>query len=110
MTKAIGRNSNQFFVTPEILTPIIKDKSKIIAVKLPTYFEYDVATEAGVSYTFYANTSTAINDVTVRGDVLKNVKCYAVDGKEIDHPSFDSLVIRQTKYHNGVVKNEKIIY
>ncbi len=110
LTKAIGRNSNQFFVTPEILTPIIKDKSKIIAVKLPTYFEYDVATEAGVSYTFYANTSTAINDVTVRGDVLKNVKCYAVDGKEIDHPSFDSLVIRQTKYHNGVVKNEKIIY
>lgn len=58
MSKANGGNPNPLFATPTILAPIIKDASKLTAVTLPTYYEYDVATEAGHSYVFTASDGT----------------------------------------------------
>lgn len=53
LKKAVGTNSNPLFVTPVILSPIIVDKSKLTTVTTSCYYEYDVPTVAGMTYTFY---------------------------------------------------------
>ncbi|UGU15766.1 glycoside hydrolase family 95 protein [Sinomicrobium kalidii] len=54
LKKARGENPNPLFRTPQIKKPLVSDKSKLNKVKLPDYHEYDISTEAGKSYTFYA--------------------------------------------------------
>ncbi|KAF2514888.1 glycoside hydrolase family 95 protein [Flavobacterium foetidum] len=53
LTIAKGENPNPFFKISEIQNPIISAKAKLIGIKIPTVFEYDITTEKGGSYTFY---------------------------------------------------------
>ncbi|MDN3594821.1 glycoside hydrolase family 95 protein [Zunongwangia endophytica] len=49
---AKGENSNSFFKINPIQQPIIKDKSQTSQPELPKYYEYDIETEKGKTYTF----------------------------------------------------------
>ncbi|WBL24656.1 glycoside hydrolase family 95 protein [Zunongwangia sp. HGR-M22] len=51
---AKGENPNPFFRINPIQQPIIKDKSKTTRPDLPKYYEYDIKTEKGKTYTFSA--------------------------------------------------------
>ncbi|WBL23398.1 glycoside hydrolase family 95 protein [Zunongwangia sp. HRR-M8] len=51
---AKGENVNPFFRINPIQEPIIKDKSKTTQPDLPKYYEYDIKTEKGKTYTFSA--------------------------------------------------------
>ncbi len=51
---AEGENPNSFFKVPEVQSPIISAKAKLIGLKSPKVFEYDITTEKAGSYTFYA--------------------------------------------------------
>jgi hypothetical protein len=50
MTPASGVNPNNFFATPEIKNPIIRDSSKIKHVDLKPTLLYDLPTQAGGTY------------------------------------------------------------
>ncbi len=54
MKKAEGENANPLMQDYMITEPVIKDKSKIPAISLPSTYLYDIATIAGKSYTFIA--------------------------------------------------------
>ncbi|MCM8568497.1 glycoside hydrolase family 95 protein [Gramella jeungdoensis] len=51
---ARGENPNPFFKIYPIQDPIVKDKSKTTRPELPKYYEYDIKTEKGKTYTFYS--------------------------------------------------------
>lgn len=51
---AKGENPNPFFRINPIQKPIVKDKSKTTQPDLPKYYEYDIKTEKGKTYTFSA--------------------------------------------------------
>lgn len=54
LTIARGENPNFFFKIPDIQNPIISAEAKLIGIKSPKVFEYDIKTEKGGIYTFYA--------------------------------------------------------
>jgi len=54
LKKAAGENDNPLFEIHEIKKPLISKKADINKISLPKFFEYDVNTEAGKTYTFYA--------------------------------------------------------
>ncbi|AWK06248.1 hypothetical protein HYN56_19240 [Flavobacterium crocinum] len=54
LTFAKGENPNSFFKIPDIQNPIISAKAKLIGIKSPKVFEYDIKMEKGGSCTFYA--------------------------------------------------------
>lgn len=107
MTKATGDNPNPLFSTPSILTPVIKDKSKLTAVTLPTYYEYDIATEAGKTYMFTATSADGIGIVKAADGDEKTVRLYSLDGKE--NGMTKGVNIRQTVYDNGYAVSEKVV-
>jgi alpha-L-fucosidase 2 len=111
LSKASGTNPNPLFITPEILSPIIKDKSKLTKVTIPTYYEYDVPTVSGQSYIFYlGNGQTALNAVQKSSDVVKNVRFFSIEGKCESRPITNDVTIRQTIFDDGTIRNEKITY
>ena len=52
LKKAKGDNANRFFRPYDNLDPVIVDPSRIPALELPATHLYDVATQAGQTYTF----------------------------------------------------------
>ena len=52
LKKADGENSNPFYQTEKIATPIISDKATITLPELKKTLLYDVPTVAGKTYTF----------------------------------------------------------
>lgn len=54
LKKASGKNSNPLFKISEIKEPLISREAKIEGVSLPKYYEYDIETQAGKTYTFIA--------------------------------------------------------
>lgn len=108
MTKAIGDNPNPLFVTPTILTPVIKNASKLTTVTLPTFYEYDVATEAGQTYMFTATDVNGIGAMVGTGNKEAKVKLYTIDGKE-STTATRGVNIRQTIYDNGCAVSEKFV-
>jgi alpha-L-fucosidase 2 len=51
LKKASGDNTNAFYHTEKIKTPIISEKAKIILPDLKPTFVYDIPTEKGKTYT-----------------------------------------------------------
>jgi len=51
--RAKGKNQNPLFPINEIKRPIISPEANLHSVELPRFHEYDIATEAGKTYTFY---------------------------------------------------------
>ena len=51
---ANGKNPNSFFEIEETATPVISDKAVIAKPELKETFVYDIATKAGITYTFIA--------------------------------------------------------
>jgi len=51
LKKASGDNTNAFYQTEKIKTPIISEKAKITLPDLKQTFVYDIATERGKAYT-----------------------------------------------------------
>lgn len=111
LAAATGTNKNPLFVTPTILTPIIKDVSKLASVSLPSYYEYDIPTEAGASYTFYATSAPAsISAQRTDNNAVKAIRYFTIDGKYINQPLANNVAIKRTTYNNGCSKGEKIRY
>lgn len=54
LSRAVGENSNPFFKIKKIKKPIISPEAEIRQLTLPIYFEYEIKTNAGESYTFKA--------------------------------------------------------
>jgi alpha-L-fucosidase 2 len=52
LKKASGENTNPFYQTEKIATPIISDKATITLPQLKATWLYDVPTVAGKTYTF----------------------------------------------------------
>ncbi|MFD2290296.1 glycoside hydrolase family 95-like protein [Mariniflexile gromovii] len=44
---ASAENTNSFYQVPEIKKPLVSDKANLQTFKVPSVYEYDVATEAG---------------------------------------------------------------
>ncbi|UKM66474.1 glycoside hydrolase family 95 protein [Flavobacteriaceae bacterium GSB9] len=53
LTKAKGKNTNIFYQTPEIKTPLISEKAEKRILELPEYKLYDIQTEKGKTYQFH---------------------------------------------------------
>ncbi|MDN3669366.1 glycoside hydrolase family 95 protein [Echinicola jeungdonensis] len=51
LNAADGENPNHFFDMPEVKKPLISEKAELNALDLPEYQEFDLATEAGKTYT-----------------------------------------------------------
>jgi len=49
---AKGQNPNPFFEVPQVKSPLVSDKANLKGLHLKKTYEYDVKTEAGMSYTF----------------------------------------------------------
>ena len=54
LEKAKGENPNPFYSINQIKEPLIADGFKSKKPKLPRYYEYQINTEKGKTYTFYA--------------------------------------------------------
>lgn len=110
MRKANGTNANPLFVTPEILKPIIKDAGKLSPMTLPTFYEYDIATEAGQSYLFTAtDTDGILNAEAGREGNISNTKFFSLNGTNNGTFTKKTVNIKQTVYDNGNIINEKVI-
>ena len=54
LKRASGENPNPLFKIHEIKEPLISGEAELEEVNLPKFYEYDVKTQAGKTYTFYA--------------------------------------------------------
>ncbi|WP_417361214.1 glycosyl hydrolase family 95 catalytic domain-containing protein [Galbibacter sp.] len=54
LKKAKGENPNHFYAINPIKEPLVADGVKLKKPDLPKYYEYDINTEKGITYTFYA--------------------------------------------------------